>query len=71
MRLPYLAAAVFYDILILSAPSAVAAADSDSSVGSATWFPPSNNWYVARSEARPTRRFCLRCSQVWNRWKLV
>ncbi|KAK4450043.1 aspartic peptidase domain-containing protein [Podospora aff. communis PSN243] len=42
MRLPYLAAAVFCDVLLSFAPTVAA---SDSGPGSAVWIPSSNNWY--------------------------
>jgi hypothetical protein len=51
MRLPYLAAAVFCDILLLFAPTVAA---NDSGPGSAVWIPSSNNWYVVLCGLGPT-----------------
>jgi hypothetical protein len=53
MRLPYLAAAVFCDILLSLAPTVAA---SDSGPASAVWIPSSNNWYVV--SCRSCRTLC-------------
>jgi len=57
MRLPYLAAAVFCDILLF-APTVVA---NDAGTGSAVWIPSSNNWYVVLCRLVP-RCVCSRRS---------